>query len=86
MAEKPKHKTPAVEKWQNFAGVAARVEHASTLEAPSSRSNAVGPRRRQVRHKKAERGLHAQLDGKDSLTREDHAPSSGEPRDRYFRQ
>jgi len=84
MAEKPKHKMPAVEKWQNFAGVAARVEHAPTPEAPNNRSDAVGPRRHQTRHKKAKRGLHAQSEGKDSLAREDHALSSGEPRDRYF--
>jgi hypothetical protein len=80
------NKTPTVEKWQKFARAAERVEHAPTPEAPSSRSDAVDPRHRQTRLKKVERGLHAQSERKDSLAREDHAPISGEPRGRYFRQ
>jgi hypothetical protein len=43
----------------DFAGVATRVKHSSTPEAPSNRSDAVDPKRRQARPEKAKRGLHA---------------------------
>jgi len=86
MVEKPKYKTPAVEKCPNFTGVAACIEHAKTPEAPNIRSDAVDPKHSQAQPKKAERGLHAQSDSKDSLAREDHSPSSGDSRGRYFRQ
>jgi hypothetical protein len=59
--------------------------HAPTSEAPSSRSDAVDPRRSQARPAKAEHGLHAQSESKDSLACEDHTPSSGETHDQYFR-
>jgi len=68
----------------DFTGVAARVEHARTPKTPSSSSNAEEPKSRQARPEKAERGLHSQSESKDSLAREDHAPSSGEARHEYF--
>jgi hypothetical protein len=73
-------------KMADFAGVAARVEHAPTPKAPSNRSDAVDLRHRQELPERAESGLHGQLESKDSLAREDHAPSSDEPHDQYFRQ
>jgi len=56
--------------------------HSPTPEAPSSRSDAVDPRRRQERLKTTKHGLHAQSERKNSLAREDHAPISGGPRSR----
>jgi hypothetical protein len=84
VAEKPKYKLPAEEKWQNFIEVAARVEHTPTLEVPRNRSDAVDPRRRQSRPAKAECGIHAQSESKYSLAPKDHASRSDEPRNRYF--
>jgi hypothetical protein len=82
---KNQKQVPNSGKKADFVGVAARVEHATTPETPSSSSNAEDPRRCQARPEKAERGLHAQSESKDSLAREDHAPSFGEARDQYLR-
>jgi hypothetical protein len=83
--KKPKNKVPNSGEKADFAGVAARIEHELTSRAPSSSSNAKDPRRRQARPEMVERGFHTQLESKDSLAREDHAPRSGEARNQYFR-
>jgi hypothetical protein len=77
-AEKPKKSRRQWSKEADFAGMAARVEHALSPEAPSRRSDAVDPKRRKARPEKAERSLHPQTESEDSLAGEGHAPSFGD--------
>lgn len=77
---------PAAEEGQHSAGAAARVPHVPKPDSPSSRSDAVDPKRRRARLTTTERGLHAQSERKSSLARGDHALISGGSRGRNSRQ